>query len=276
MFSPIAKGTNWLYAISLTSSLSLLRVYSNFFMKINNKLTHVYYTNNTAKEYMDGIGGFFHRVYQFVSRNRVEPFFNPWCSISYFKDGKFNENIMNLNHEKLYLPFIRCSIINTKFCDLNTEEMVKCKLNGIMNNLTETCNFVKNIYFHEKQRFLIIMKIKHFYISRVGESSGSEFQEISFEHTPKFFLSIEYTHPEMDSTVYLDIDSGFFLQKNEILSMPFVKRLLEHQPRQYIFDDRYKLKILNWYMSTVVMDANDYMLLDKNDYQIITPHTTKK
>jgi len=259
---------NWLSNFTIISSLSILKFYSNISMIVGNKISKLYYTNEIAKKTIDSVNSIFHNIFQFVLRKKVEPFYNPWCSISYFKEGLFSEIYMNLNDDKLELPFITTTVLNTKFTDFNSEELVKNKLNYTINNFIETCNFVKHISLEKKYNFLIIIKMKHRYISRITESSTIVFQDISFEQTPKFFLCVEYTHPEMKNSIYLEVDSGYFLKRNEILSMSFVKRLLEHQSQKYIFDEKYKVKILNWHLVNIEIGSNDYILLDENSYKI--------
>ena len=112
---------------------------------------------------------------------------------------------------------------------------------------------------------LIIVKMKHQYISRIKNDG-----KISLEKTRKHLLCVEYIHPKMAQSIYLDIHPGYYLYGNEIFSELFVERCLQYQKSDYVFDSDYKLKIMDSMMRTVEMNCNEYMVIDKNDYKIHT------
>jgi hypothetical protein len=72
----------------------------------------------------------------------------------------------------------------------------------------------------------------------------------------------------MKEPIILDVNIGYFYNKNEILSALFVKRLLEYQTMSYIFDTKYKLKILDWYLLPIEFGYNEYILLESSKYTI--------
>jgi hypothetical protein len=90
---------------------------------------------------------------------------------------------------------------------------------------------------------LITVKMKHQYISRITNDINTP--PVSLRKTPKHLLSVEYTHPEMKNSLYLDIPPGYYTEGNELFSYLFVERCLKYQKLPYIFDSNYKLKIIN-------------------------------
>jgi hypothetical protein len=93
-------------------------------------------------------------------------------------------------------------------------------------------------------------------------------EKISLEKTRKYLLCVEYIHPKMSQSIYLDIHPGYYVEGNEIFSELFVERCLRYQKSAYIFDSDYKLKIMDNMMRTVEMHSNEYMIVDKNNYII--------
>ena len=108
--------------------------------------------------------------------------------------------------------------------------------------------------------------MKHQYISRIKNNKDIK---ISLEKTRKHLLCIEYIHPGMKQSVYLDIHPGYYVEGNEIFSELFVERCLTYQNTPYIFDSNYKLKIMDSMMRTIEMSSNEYMLFEKDNYKIM-------
>jgi len=88
--------------------------------------------------------------------------------------------------------------------------------------------------------------------------------------SPHFFLSIKYTHPLMKTSIYIDLDKGYYNVNNEILSPLFIKRYLEHQPLNYHFDLDYVVEILDNNVQTVELRSSQYVLLGNSEYVVVT------
>lgn len=84
------------------------------------------------------------------------------------------------------------------------------------------------------------------------------------------FLSIEYTHPNMESSVFFELGQQFSIIGNELFSPSFVKYLLEHQFNEYIFDKDYVLNIMDGNMDIQQLTSNQYIRLLENRYHILT------
>ena len=271
------NARNWLYASFISVGLSSLKVYSNFYIIIGNKTNDLYYKNNIAKLYIDKVGEILRSIYQFVTRSRMEPLYNPWCSIINLKEGvtreQFNDSIeqlwqesyINLNSNELSIYdkntffCLNPIICNNKTITENTYEMESC-ITGILNAVFDI--------WDSTDPCLVIFKLKHKYISRINLTKRSENEKKYLEQTAKYILCVEYTHPEMKNPIFLDIDAGYYLEKKVHCSLNSVYRCLKYQKQSYIFDSNYKLKIFDFMMRNVEMNNKEYMVIGKNDYKI--------
>lgn len=83
------------------------------------------------------------------------------------------------------------------------------------------------------------------------------------------FLSIEYTHPKMDNSIFFELGSRFSIIGNELFSPSFVKYLLEHQFCEYFFDNEYKLNIMDGNMDIQQLTHKQYIRLEENKFDIV-------
>jgi hypothetical protein len=111
--------------------------------------------------------------------------------------------------------------------------------------------------------YLLIMRYGIF-LSRVNMDSSL----LSNTRTQTHFLSIEYSHPDMDYKIPIELDVCVYLEGNEILSKYFVRRCLEYQPKPFVFDDNYKLEIMDSNIKMLELKSDQYVVLGKTDYTI--------
>ena len=83
------------------------------------------------------------------------------------------------------------------------------------------------------------------------------------------FLTIQYTHPKMNYTIYINLPNDYFICNNEILSNTFVKMWLEHQPIKYEYDMNYLIKIIDYNINQIDLTSNQFIVIYKNQYNII-------
>jgi len=271
------NARNWFYATFITSGLSALKMYSNFYIIIRNKLNDFYYNNTVAKLYIDKVGETFRCIYQFITRSKMEPFYNPWCSVSCLKEDVTREQI-NSSIEQLwqesYINFNSNEIFiydkKTSFC-LNPIKCVNKVITESSKDIAYCMNGILDAVFDiwdSTDPCLVIFKLQNKYVSRTNNIKKIENDSNLFEKTTKYVLCAEYTHPEMENPIYLDIDSGYYLENNILFSQLFVYRCLKYQSLPYIFDTNYKLKLFDFMMRNIEMTSKEYMVLGKNDYKI--------
>ena len=164
-----------------------------------------------------------------------------------------------------------------------------CKYHYLKNEHDFTCEFITNsdlyIYITSKFKNYIIelSKSKYFYkkkyyikpwftmkytieqdtyiISRLNNDCKIDIYEKSNIH----FLSIEYTHPDMEERrVPLELDRDIYVSGNEILSVGMIKHLLEHQLESYVFDLKYSVFLMDNNIDMYELKCDEYILLDKD------------
>lgn len=158
-------------------------------------------------------------------------------------------NLSSINHETMELFFIE-----------NYKESVDCGNSFVTNH-----KYIKEI--------LVTMKVGDKYIStmRFGDTPPSLPNDFHLPKQPlKYkFLSVEYKHPLMKKSVVLKLSPEIYYENNEILSMGFVKRALEHQMENYVFDDTYTLQVLDSDIHSFVLKSNQYVVLEAYTYKIM-------
>ena len=84
-----------------------------------------------------------------------------------------------------------------------------------------------------------------------------------------YFTNVEYRSEKLEKSIILEIDEGHYLDRNEILSVCYVFRLLRHMDMEKFFDIDYKLVITDYNQKTFEITKNNYILLDGETYTVI-------
>jgi hypothetical protein len=66
------------------------------------------------------------------------------------------------------------------------------------------------------------------------------------------------------------MDDNWFIVGNELFTPSFVLRTLEYQPKYFLFDKGYKIRIMDTECNIREITADEYILVDK--YTMITKH----
>jgi len=119
---------------------------------------------------------------------------------------------------------------------------------------------------------LIIMKGLYWdhnstYIVRHGPFHYEKEMRFFYKESPHKFVSIEYTHDEMEEAIELEIDSGWWIIGNELFTPTFVLRALEYQSKSFIFDEYYKIKIMDENFKIMEFGADTYVELTETGYK---------
>lgn len=85
------------------------------------------------------------------------------------------------------------------------------------------------------------------------------------------FLSIEYTHPDMNEPIQLVLEKEWCVVGNEVLGKIHVLRMLEYQfcKNDYVFDNRYILKIIDSNINMFDINAGQSIQLAHGYYIIL-------
>jgi hypothetical protein len=108
---------------------------------------------------------------------------------------------------------------------------------------------------------------------RVKPSADETKYESVFAPSNVKFLSVLYEHPQVKEPLRLIIDPKYMLVGNYLLNDVFVLRLLRHQYNKcdFVFDNRYKLRIMDSNIMMSCIESNQAIILDANKYIISPP-----
>ncbi len=108
---------------------------------------------------------------------------------------------------------------------------------------------------------------------RVKLSTDKTKYNSGFEPSKVKFLSVLYEHPQVKEPLRLTIDPKYMLVGNYLLNDVFVLRLLRHQYNKgdFVFDNRYKLRIMDSNIMMSCIESNQAIILDDNKYVISPP-----
>ena len=115
----------------------------------------------------------------------------------------------------------------------------------------------------------VSMRSGGLYLTRFITEGRGDFN-LSKTRTPTHFLSIEYSHPTLENKVQLELSTSVYIEGNEILSKQFVRRHLEYQSASFVFDDKYKLILIDSKIKMLELSSNQYVKIGKSGYEIIT------
>jgi len=208
-----------------------------------------------------------------------------------FVKGLFDECVYCLQYAK-------CSIIGQRIQPMNSgwicmtilKEHATLDKNNLEiyeyldeNKLVEeeflnNCDSIKStVQYNAKfNNSLITMKVEDKYYCRHYDSAKLNHEPETFQLQvckPVLlgkFLNIEYTHPDMSQGIVIQLDKGYWVEGNHILSNVFIKRWLEYQMLPYKFDERYCVTILDGDVNVVLLRWGQGIVLGEGGgYEII-------
>ena len=68
----------------------------------------------------------------------------------------------------------------------------------------------------------------------------------------------------------MELEQDLFFTNNVILSPLFIKRYLEYQPEEFIFDENYTINLMDDTINMITLTYSQSILLSENSYTIIT------
>jgi hypothetical protein len=81
------------------------------------------------------------------------------------------------------------------------------------------------------------------------------------------FLYVEYKHPDMKEAIELNIPRSFFVVHNALFTPCFVLNRLERQDKQYVFDHKYIVTIIDKDYKKIELKFNNYITLLESSYK---------
>lgn len=133
----------------------------------------------------------------------------------------------------------------------------------------------KNTFEADKNVYEILITLKETadYFVRTCNHSDSVYYPISLprEKSHVEFLCVEYVHPEMKSPISLNIPASYFLVGNELLSMAFVRRILEYKSvfTSFVFDEKYVVNVIDATVIQHRITCRNYIVLEKDTLRVV-------
>jgi hypothetical protein len=241
------------------------------FQKASEILTPLFFwacrTYNQTKDYIasdtslkaltDDIAYYLQRIYFFMTSRRMEPRDAPWISISHLVP-----NTMSITQTYTFLENY-----NNFFSNYFSYDLFSGHPDAIY--AVKYITIVASRFTANKSSQLLIIKatypdIPPFYIVRRNDEPVGE---ITREKSSVKFLSIEYVHPELAEAIELHLDDSWFIVGNHLFTPTFVLRALEYQSVNYIFDNQYKIRIMDSNCDTIEFGADTYIEITKKGYE---------
>ena len=125
-----------------------------------------------------------------------------------------------------------------------------------------------------KEILLILKESDEKYFVRTCINPVAEYRALitppKYSHVELF--CIEYKHPKMTSPISLSIPKSYLWVGNELLSMAFVRRLLEYEPLfvSYYFDEDYVINIIDQNIQQHTLTRLNYIVLEEDSLVVIT------
>jgi len=199
------------------------------------------------------------RVKSIYNEHRIEPFDNNWVCISIllnndqtlFADNKhiYLENYQNIN------PYTTSDVSKDYYYNncisyfgKMATSIAKCD-----DNVVET---------------MVTMKLDDGVFNK-SFNKNTENTTYSNTRVKSQFLTIEYTHPKMKDRIIIELDKDIYFTDNIILSSLFIKRYLEYQPEEFIFDEDYTVNLMDNNVNMITLSYSQSVLLSDNSYKVI-------
>jgi hypothetical protein len=251
------------FNIDLNSiATSLFLNYIEIKTKVNNMASYVYNNNTYIKKIVDKTSYNYNSAVASYNNHRIEPFNTNWIcmSILLLNDTEHivGNNYTYIEHYQYIKPHInedisRIQHYNNCLYHLTETAQSLCK----SDNVEETMVTMKAgdiIFTKTYNKDLIINEDEQLYLNVQSKVS---------------FISIEYTHPNMQSKIILTIPKNTYFVNNIILSSVFIKRYLEYQSESYVFDDKYVVKLMDNNINMFSLKYNEYIFIKEKTYEVI-------
>jgi hypothetical protein len=229
----------------------LINTYAMQKEKVIGILNRIYHYEPNLKIFIDKMVYFVKYVYCLVSNQNIEPMNNNWICTSVLlkQSSKFIDEYYYFKESYEFM---------------NTDDILE-PLKEMSYNITSIVESTDNIV-----EGMITMKNAEKYINRIffNKNKAKIETELPLVPSKHRFISVKYTHPNMDEPVFIDIDNEYYYANNEILSPLFIKRYLEYQPLIYDFDMNYELELMDNDINSYKLTSKQYILLADNTYTI--------
>ena len=205
----------------------------------------------------DLVGKLLYAVYIRSTHLYVEPSGN-WTSL-----------IAIHNQVENFVPFYKFHFVEKYVYPAENEyTTADTSMEVFFSHAKNTIDYDKNVY-----EILLTIKDSNDYFVRTCSSSSAEYRPIVLpaEKSEVELLCVEYRHPEMPRPIAIIIPSSYFIVGNELLSMAFVRRMLEYKSvfTTFVFDERYTVNIIDQTINQYQLTSRNYIVLEKESIRVM-------
>ena len=73
----------------------------------------------------------------------------------------------------------------------------------------------------------------------------------------------------METRITMNLDKDLYFTNNVILSSLFIKRYLDYQPEDFIFDENYTINLMDNNINMITLTYPQSIMLSEDSYRII-------
>lgn len=238
---------------------TMFLIYVDMKMRMTKVGNYLYNNFDIIKNTVDTTSYNFDKVVAEYKGYRIEPFDKHWVCISVLLQ---NDETIFIGNKYIYLENYQYIKPHTTPDISKTEYYNNCisYLGKMMNPIAKNDNNIIEL--------MITMKLDN----GIANYSFNKFIEeptYSNIRSKASFLTIEYTHPDMKTRICMELEKDVYFTNNVILSPLFIKRYLEYQPEEYVFNENYTINLMDANINMITLTYPQSILLSKDSYTVI-------
>jgi len=239
--------------VSQNYALNTIICYSKFSNDIYDCTNKIYNSSDAMRYTCDYFAYSFKYLYSCITQQHIEPMQQNWIRVS----------VVQFYNKYEY----EC---NYHFTLVQNDEIDICK-QYIQYSKELHNQLLKNNYSIVSNPWYS-MKYMNKNTDDYGLLSYNKLKHIipKFEKSAVRFLLIEYTHPSSEQRLQIEIDASWYIVGNELFSFTMILHLLKHQSEKFVFDKNYTIYIMDNNIERYELKYNEYILLNKHKFQILS------
>ena len=220
---------------------------------------YLYNNFDVVKNTVDTTSYKLDKVKAIYNEHRIEPFDNNWVCISILLN---NNQTLFTGNKTIYLE-------NYQHINPHTTQDVSKKdyYNDCISYFGKMATSIAKCDDNVVET-MVTMKLDEGVINK-SFNKNTENTTYSNTRVKSQFLTIEYTHPKMKDRIVIELDKDLYFTDNIILSPLFIKRYLEYQDKEVIFDENYTVNLMDNNVNMITLSYSQSVLLSENSYKVI-------
>jgi hypothetical protein len=238
----------------------LFLIYVDTKIRVSKCGNYLYNNFDCIKNTVDTTSYNLDKITAVYNNYRIEPFNNNWVCISILLK---NDETLFTGNQQIYLEYYQDIKPHTTPDVSNTDYHNNC-LSHFGKMATSIAKSDNNVI-----ETMVTMKLDD---GTTNHSFNKSTDERTYSNTrsKSSFLTVEYTHPKMQNRISMELEQDLFFTNNVILSPLFIKRYLEYQPEEFIFDENYTINLMDDTINMITLTYSQSILLSEDSYTIIT------